>query len=85
MAIFNITINDTSSLVGIAAARINYNSNLPKDDKGNIIGELTSDSAYIQMIVSFAAESYAKQFGLVITAAEKAALEDKLSKAVVKG
>jgi len=70
MATFTITIDDSSHLAGITAAREAYNDLLPLtiiDDEGTEIANpeiLATDADYVQFVMSKAAESYAKQYGV---------------------
>ena len=70
MTTFNIDIINQSHLAGITAARQAYNTSLPQTTT-NEAGEevpnpdiLSSDSEYVQFVMSKAAESYAKQYGV---------------------
>jgi len=75
---FTITINDPSHLAGITAARGAYNSTLSLTPASGVEGEegyvpaqaledhpdfIASDQAYVQFVMSKAAESYARQYG----------------------
>lgn len=67
---FTIEITDTAHLAGITAARAARNSNLGTlfDDNGNALpveqhpDYLATDAAYVQFVMSKAAESYARQY-----------------------
>ena len=63
MTIFTIEITDETHLAGITAARTAYNSAMQDAEIAN--PELIStDEEYIQFVMSRAAESYAKQYGV---------------------
>ena len=63
MTIFTIEITDETHLAGITAARTAYNNAMPDAEVAN--PELIStDGDYIQFVMSRAAESYAKQYGV---------------------
>lgn len=69
MATFTITIDNASSLAGITAAREAYNSSLPSTvvvDEEEIPNPelILTDADYVQFVMSKAAESYAKQYGV---------------------
>ena len=66
MTIFTIEIIDETHLAGITAARTAYNNALqPMPDAEVANPELIStDDEYIQFVMSRAAESYAKQYGV---------------------
>ena len=66
MTVFTIEINDETHLAGITAARTAYNNALqPMPDAEVANPELIStDDEYIQFVMSRAAESYAKQYGV---------------------
>jgi hypothetical protein len=70
MTSFTIEIIDESHLAGISAARAAYNSVLSetiKDEQGDEIANpelISTDSEYVQFVMSRAAESYAKQYGV---------------------
>jgi len=70
MAIFNVEITEESLLAGITAARIAHNQTLPEtilDTQGEEILNpeiLNTDADYVQFVMSRAAESYAKQYGV---------------------
>jgi hypothetical protein len=69
MSTFTITIEDESYLAGIAAAREAYNSTLPQTivvDEEEVANPdlLETDADYVQFVMSRAAESYAKQYGV---------------------
>jgi hypothetical protein len=70
MTIFTIEINDETHLAGISAARTAYNSVLSatiKDEYGDDIANpelISTDGDYVQFVMSRAAESYAKQYGV---------------------
>lgn len=70
MTTFNIEITNESHLAGIAAARSAYNDSLPQtvvDEEGAEVPNpelLASDADYVQFVMSRAAESYAKQYGV---------------------
>lgn len=89
MTIFTVTITDLSSLTGVTRARNSYNAALPRalDNSGKVIsptpGTLNTDNDYIQMVVNKAAESYAKSYGLIITAAQKTAMQNSIATATV--
>lgn len=61
MTKFTIDIVDPSSLAGITVAREAFNATIP----GDSTDLLADDAAYINFVVLKAAESYAKQFGLI--------------------
>lgn len=69
MTTFNITIEESSHLAGITAAREAYNQSLPEtitDEEGNEIDNpaiLETDAEYVQFVMGKAAESYANQYG----------------------
>ena len=70
MTTFTIEITNESHLAGITAARSSYNAVLPAtitDAEGNDIPNpelLDTDAEYVQFVMSRAAESYAKQYGV---------------------
>ena len=66
MTTFTIEIADQSQLDGITTAREAYNSSLPASvDEATVNPDLIdSDAAYVQFVMSRAAESYAKQYGV---------------------
>lgn len=70
MTTFNITIDNTSFLNGITAARDSYNTLLPAtiiDSSGNEIVNpdlILTDEKYVEFVMNRAAESYAKQYGV---------------------
>ena len=70
MTDFTITITDESHLAGITAAREVYNNSLPAtilNEEGIEIDNpalLETDNEYVQFVMSKAAESYAKQYGV---------------------
>jgi hypothetical protein len=69
MTTFTITINDETHLIGITSARAAYNAALTPtvDAEGNESPNpelLNTDEEYVQFVMSRAAESYAKQYGV---------------------
>jgi hypothetical protein len=67
MAIFTVEITDPAHLLGITAARQEYNNSLfpSYDENGQTIpnpGILNTDDEYVQFVMSRAAESYSKQY-----------------------
>lgn len=70
MTIFNIEITNESHLAGITAARLQHNSALPAtvtDEAGTETANpdlISTDADYVQFVMSRAAESYAKQYGV---------------------
>ena len=70
MAIFNIVITEETHLSGITAARTAYNQSLSEtilNDQGEEISNpniINTDADYVQFVMSRAAESYAKQYGV---------------------
>lgn len=69
MTTFTITIEDESHLAGISAAREAYNAALPQTivvDEEEVANPelLETDAEYVQFVMSKAAESYAKQYGV---------------------
>lgn len=68
MTIFTVEITDESHLAGITAARSAYNAVLAetiKDEEGNDIPNpdlIADDAAYVQFVMSKAAESYSRQY-----------------------
>jgi len=75
---FTITINDASHLAGITAARAAYNATLSLAPARGVEGEpgyvpaqaledhpdyIADNQAYVQFVMSRAAESYARQYG----------------------
>lgn len=70
MTTFTIEIENPSHLAGITAARISYNQSLP-ETVINADGEeipnpdlIETDADYVQFVMSKAAESYTKQYGV---------------------
>jgi len=67
---FTVSITDPAFLDGITAARSAYNSSLPQtiDDPENPGTQIpnpdliATDGAYVQFVMSKAAESYSKQY-----------------------
>ena len=69
MTTFTITIEDESHLAGITAAREAYNLSLPQTivvDEDEVANPdlIETDADYVQFVMSRAAESYAKQYGV---------------------
>jgi hypothetical protein len=70
MTTFTITIENTSHLAGISAARSAYNDSINQvitDDLGNEVPNpelINTDAEYVQFVMSRAAESYANQYGV---------------------
>lgn len=69
MTVFTITIEDEHQLAGITAARLAYNASLPATvmiDEEEVPNPdlLETDAEYVQFVMSRAAESYAKQYGV---------------------
>jgi hypothetical protein len=68
MTTFTITIDNTSHLAGISAARAAYNNSIPAvitDDLGDNItnpGLIDTDADYVQYVMAKAAESYSNQY-----------------------
>lgn len=65
MTTFVINIDDQAYLAGITAAREAYNMALPQTVGETGMGNpelLDSDEAYVQFVMSRAAESYANQY-----------------------
>ncbi len=67
MASFTVTINNATHLAGITAAREARNASLPqtiKDGENDVPNPdlISTDAAYVQFVMSSAAESYAKQY-----------------------
>lgn len=70
MTTFTIEINEQSQLNGITAAREAYNTALPAivtNEAGEEVANpalIADDAGYVQFVMSKAAESYAKQYGV---------------------
>jgi hypothetical protein len=69
MTTFTITIENESHLAGITAARLAYNASLPETVMVDGVelpnpDMLEADAEYVQFVMSRAAESYAKQYGV---------------------
>lgn len=69
MTTFTITIEDEHQLAGITAARLAYNALLPATvmiDEEEVPNPdlLETDAEYVQFVMSRAAESYSKQYGV---------------------
>lgn len=65
MTDFTVTITDASALAGITAARIAYNAPLGETDQERQAHDdyIATDAAYVQFVMSRAADSYASQYG----------------------
>jgi len=66
MTTFTLTITNASHLAGITVARAAYNAALPATDEQPVEQHpdyLATDEAYVQYVMSRAAESYARQYG----------------------
>lgn len=59
METYTVTITDPAHVAGIAAARAAYNASLPEDGT-----PIETNEAYVQFVMSRAAESYARQYGV---------------------
>ena len=57
MESYTVTITDPALVAGITSAREAYNASLPEDGV-----PLDTNEAYVQFVMSRAAESYAKQY-----------------------
>jgi len=62
MESYSITITDPAHVAGIAAARAAYNAALPEPADGETKPVIDTNEAYVQFVMSSAAESYAKQY-----------------------
>jgi hypothetical protein len=68
MTTFTITIDNTSHLAGISAARSAYNDSINPvvtDELGNEVPNpdlIDTDADYVQYVMSKAAESYSNQY-----------------------
>jgi hypothetical protein len=60
MQIFTVTITDPAHVAGITAAREAYNAQRAQDDP-----VVATNDDYVQFVMARAAESYAKQYGVV--------------------
>lgn len=93
MTRFTVEIADPAALAGIAAAREARNSILAqrKADSGDDAPieahpeYLASDAAYVQFVISAAAASYARQYGLTPSEIEKAETDLAARKARLAG
>jgi len=93
MTRFTVEITDPAALAGIAAAREARNSTLAqrKADSGDDAPieahpeHLASDADYVQFVISGAAASYARQFGLTPSEIEKAEADLANKKARLAG
>lgn len=65
MAQFTVTITGASALAGITAARNAYNATLGETDEQRQAHDdyIATDAAYVQFVMSRAADSYATQHG----------------------
>ncbi len=60
METFTVTIADPAHIAGITAARDAYNAQRAQDDP-----VIATNDDYVQFVMARAAESYAKQYGMV--------------------
>lgn len=81
MTTFTITIADAGHLAGVTAARTAYNNGLSLTAASGVEGEegyvpaqalvdhpdyISTDEAYLQFVILYAAESYAKQYNTAL-------------------
>jgi hypothetical protein len=93
MTRFTVEITDPAALAGIAAAREARNATLAqrKADSGDDAPieahpeHLASDADYVRFVISGAAASYARQFGLTPSEIEKAEADLANKKARLAG